>query len=70
VPLVVHAEECDPMSNDDWFYIKRARFGGDDGVEFPDGAHLEAMPVASPNATHLCIVLHEDTMQLSMIALP
>jgi hypothetical protein len=69
-PLVVYAEQCDPTTSDDWFHIKRATFGGDDGVEFLDGAYLEAMMAASPGANHLCIVFHEDTMQLSMIALP
>jgi hypothetical protein len=68
--LVIYAEECDPTTNDDWFHVKRATFGGDDGIEFFDGVHLEAMMTASPGATHLCIVFHEDTMQLSMIALP
>jgi hypothetical protein len=69
-PLVVYAEPCDPTTSDDWFHIKRATFGGDDGVEFLDGTHLEAMMSASPGATHPCIVFHEDAMQLSMIALP
>jgi len=69
-PLVVYAEQCDPTTSDDWLYIKRATFGGDDGVEFLDGAYLEAMMAASRGATHLCIVFHEDTMQLSMNALP
>lgn len=67
-PLVVYAEECDPTTNDDWFHIKRATFGSDDSAEFLDGIHLEAMMSASPAATHLCIVFHEDTMQLSMTA--
>lgn len=65
-PLVVYAEECDPTTNDDWFHVKRATFGGDDGVEFFDGVHLEAMMTASPGATHLCVIFHGDTMQLTM----
>ena len=69
-PLLVYAEQCDPTTRDDWFHIKRATFGGDDGVEFLDGIHLEAMMSVSPGATHLCIVFHEDTMRLSLTALP
>lgn len=55
-PLVVYAEQCDPTTSDDWFHIKRATFGGDDGVESLDGTQLEAMMSASPGVTHLCIV--------------
>lgn len=67
-PLVVYAAECDPTTNDDWFHVKRQTFGGDDGIEFFDAAHLEAMMAASPDATHLCVVFLSDTMQLSLIA--
>ncbi|MFB2553979.1 DUF3085 domain-containing protein [Ensifer soli] len=66
-PLVVYAEECDPTSNDDWFHIKRQTFGGDDGIEFFDADHLEALIAASPAATHLFIASHEETMELSMV---
>jgi hypothetical protein len=69
-PLVDYAEQCEPATNDDWFLIQRATFGGDDGVELLDGIHQEAMMSASPGATYICIVFHEDTMQLSMTALP
>ncbi|KRA65181.1 DUF3085 domain-containing protein [Rhizobium sp. Root651] len=65
-PLVIYAEECDPNTNEDWFHVKRATFGGDDGVEIFDGASLEAMMAASPTASHLSIVFH-DAMHLSLI---
>jgi hypothetical protein len=35
-PSVVYARECDPtkLGFDEWWSVKRASFGGDDGVEF------------------------------------
>ncbi len=67
-PLVVYAEECDPSTNDDWFDVKRRTFGGDDGVDFIDAEQLEPMMAAAPEATHLRIVLHQDSMQLTLTA--
>ncbi|ANH08948.1 DUF3085 domain-containing protein [Shinella sp. HZN7] len=67
-PLVVYAEECDPSTNDDWFDVKRRTFGGDDGVDFIDAEQLEPMMAAAPKATHLCIVFHQESMQLTVIA--
>lgn len=36
--LIVYAAECDPttMDFDEWWAVKQASFGGDDGVEFID----------------------------------
>lgn len=31
---VVYADQCDPDKNPGWYDLKRATFGGDDGVEF------------------------------------
>lgn len=67
-PLVVYAEECDPSTNDDWFDVKRRTFGGDDGVDFVDAEQLEPMMEAAPEATHLRIVFHQDSMQLTLTA--
>jgi hypothetical protein len=67
-PLVVYAEECDPGTNDDWFDVKRRTFGGDDGVDFIDAEQLEPMMAAAPEATHLHIEFHQDSMQLALIA--
>ncbi|MBO9126296.1 MULTISPECIES: DUF3085 domain-containing protein [Rhizobium/Agrobacterium group] len=67
-PLVVYAEECDPSTNDDWFDVKRRTFGGDDGVDFIDAEQLEPMMAAAPEATHLRIAFHQDSMQLTLIA--
>ncbi len=67
-PLVVYAEGCDPRTNDDWFDVKRRTFGGDDGVDFIDAEQLEPMIAAAPEATHLRIAFHQDSMQLALIA--
>ncbi|PDS41343.1 hypothetical protein CO662_29330 [Rhizobium anhuiense] len=67
-PLVVYAEECDPSTNDDWFDVKRRTFGGDDGVDFINAKQLEPMMVAAPEATHLRMVFHLDSMQLTLTA--
>ncbi len=67
-PLVVYAEGCDPRTNDDWFDVKRRTFGGDDGVDFIDAEQLEPMIAAAPEATHLRIAFHLDSMQLTLIA--
>ncbi len=67
-PLVVYAEECDPSTNDDWFDVKRRTFGGDYGVDFIDAEQLEPMMAAAPEATHLRIEFHQDSMQLTLIA--
>lgn len=66
-PLVAYAEECDPTSNDDWFHIKRQTFGGDDGVEFFDAHHLEALIAAKPGATHLSIAFRGETIELCLV---
>jgi hypothetical protein len=67
-PLVVYAEECDPSTNDGWFDVKRRTFGGDDGVDFIDAQQLEPMMAAAPEATHLRVAFHQDSMQLTLIA--
>lgn len=67
-PFVVYAEECDPKTNPDYWQYKRHHFGGDDGVEFLDGAMLVKLIAASPGCTHLRVVFHEDSMQLTVIA--
>lgn len=67
-PLVVYAEECDPSTNDDWFDVKRRTFGSDDGVDFIDAEQLEPMMAAAPEATHLRILFHQDSMQLTLTA--
>ena len=37
-PVVLYADECNPdtMPFDEWWAVKNATFGGDDGVEFID----------------------------------
>ncbi|WP_018240822.1 DUF3085 domain-containing protein [Ensifer sp. BR816] len=66
-PLVVHAEECDPKTNPDYWHCKRRHFGGDDGVEFIDAAELDTLIAAAPGATHLTVVMDDASMSLTLI---
>ncbi|MFK4259139.1 DUF3085 domain-containing protein [Agrobacterium tumefaciens] len=66
-PCVVYAEECDPKTNPDWWNYKRRHFGGDDGVEFLDGAMLVKVIAASPGCTHLQITMEETSMSIMPI---
>ncbi|THK36766.1 DUF3085 domain-containing protein [Ensifer sp. MPMI2T] len=66
-PLVAYAEECDPLSNDDWFEVKRRTFGGDDGVDFLDADELEALIAASPGCTHLAIDFSPAAIELRVL---
>ena len=66
-PLVIYAEECNPMSNPDYWHYKRRYFGGDDGVEFIDAVELEKLVAAQPDATHLRIVMGDISLSISVI---
>lgn len=66
-PLVIHAEECDPKTNPDYWHYKRRYFGGDDGVEFIDAVQLEQLIAAHSDATHLRIVMDHTSLSLSLI---
>jgi len=65
--FVVHAEECDPKTNPDYWHYKRRYFGGDDGVEFIDAVQLEQLIAAQPDATHLRIMMDDTSMSLGLI---
>lgn len=66
-PLVIHAEECDPKTNPDYWHYKRQHFGGDDGVEFIDAVELETLVAAQPDATHLRFVMDDTSISISLI---
>lgn len=66
-PLVVYAEECDPKTNPDYWHYKRRYFGGDDGVEFLDAAEIERLITATPDATHLRIIMDDSSMSIELI---
>ncbi|XEN34680.1 hypothetical protein M728_005341 (plasmid) [Ensifer sp. WSM1721] len=66
-PLIVHAEECDPKTNPDYWHYKRRHFGGDDGVEFIATVELDRLFAASPGATHLRVVMDDTSMSLNLI---
>lgn len=63
-PCVVYAEECDPETNPNYWHNKRRHFGGDDGVEFLEGAMLVKLIAASPGCTHLQITMEETSMSI------
>lgn len=65
--LVIHAEECDPKTNPDYWHYKRRYFGGDDGVDFLDAVELEQLIAAQPDATHLRITMDDTSMSLGLI---
>lgn len=59
--FVVYADECNPqkMEADEWWEIKRASFGGDDGVEFISLKDIEdrLRQKPSPSAKPACLVI-------------
>jgi Protein of unknown function (DUF3085) len=40
---IAYARECNPTKSDDWWHVKRATFGGDDGVEFISLADIDGL---------------------------
>lgn len=66
-PLVAYAEECDPQVNEDWWDVKRATFGGDDGVDFLSASSLEALFAGTPDGTHLRIAFVKESMHLFVV---
>ncbi|MFC3721998.1 DUF3085 domain-containing protein [Neoaquamicrobium sediminum] len=66
-PLVLYSEQCHPVGNPDWWDYKRRHFGGDDGVEFIEAERLIPDFDRNFGATHLNIMLTEDTITLSLI---
>ena len=65
--FVIYAEECDPKTNPDCWHYKRQHFGGDDGIEFLDAEMLVKMIAASPVATHLQIVMTDNSLSITLI---
>jgi hypothetical protein len=41
--VVAYAAECDPRNPGDWWDLKRAAFGGDDGTIFLDAPFIEGL---------------------------
>lgn len=65
--LVVYAQECDPKSNPDYWHHKRQYFGGDDGIEFLDAEMLVKLIRSAPTATHLAIVMTDESLSISLV---
>lgn len=48
VNLVAYAREADPQASpEDWYDVKRASFGGDDGAEFLSAGTIRKAPEAT-----------------------
>ena len=65
---IAYAKECDPTKSDDWWEVKRATFGGDDGVEFISLEEIERISAGPPGAKpkSLCINFTATRMTISM----
>jgi hypothetical protein len=66
-----YAKECDPteLDFDDWWNVKRATFGGDDGVEFISIEEIEKISAGRPGAEpmSLCIDFTPTRMTISVL---
>jgi hypothetical protein len=65
---IAYAKECDPKKVDDWWDVKRASFGGDDGVEFISIEEIERLSAGPPGAQpeSMCINFTLTRMTISM----
>jgi hypothetical protein len=45
---IVYAKECNPTKSEDWWEVKRATFGGDDGVEFISIEEIDRLVAIPP----------------------
>ena len=67
---IAYAKECDPtkLDFDEWRGVKRATFGGDDGVEFISIEEIERISsVPSGAQPHsLCVDFTPERMTISM----
>jgi len=51
--FVVYANECNPHDNEDWYYIKRHSFGGDDGIIFVSAEQIEPCLTNNPKIVEI-----------------
>jgi hypothetical protein len=67
---IVYASECDPtkLDFDEWWTVKRATFGGDDGVEFISIEEIDRISAGPPGAEprRLCIDFTRTRMTISV----
>lgn len=67
---IAYASECDPnkLEFDEWWHVKRATFGGDDGVEFISIEEIERISAAPPGSQPLnvCIQFRPKRMTISV----
>ena len=67
---IAYAKECDPtkLDFDEWWNVKRASFGGDDGVEFISIEEIERLSAGPAGAKpkSLCIDFTPIRMTISV----
>ena len=61
---IAYAEGCNPKVDefDDWWELKRATWGGDDGVEYIDRETIQQM--LTKCRTHLIVAFKEDSFEV------
>jgi hypothetical protein len=52
--VVAYAAECDPRNRGDWWDVKQAAFGGDDGTLFLEASFIEGL-IARGRAQSVCL---------------
>jgi hypothetical protein len=71
IRTIVYAKECNPTKSEDWWTIKRATFGGDDGVEFISIEELDRLVAIPPKPRvrphHLSIDMTPEQFVLSVV---
>jgi hypothetical protein len=70
---IAYAKECDPtkLDFDEWWQVKRATFGGDDGVEFISIEEIERLAASAPQPSmkprYLAIAMTPEQLSLSIV---
>lgn len=65
--LVIHAEQCHPNGDIDWWEYKRRHFGADDCIEFIEAEQLMPLFDRNMRATHLNVQLTESEIALTLL---
>lgn len=60
--IVAYAAECDPRNPGDWWDVKRAAFGGDDGTVFLEASFIEGL-IARGRADSVCLEVTPDHVE-------
>ena len=63
---IAYAKECDPTKCDEWWHVKRATFGGDDGVEFISMEEIERLSAACPGAQPISLRINFTPQRMTI----